>query len=247
MNRIGALPPVFLRARIEAIDSELARMPIVTIGRHRDVKVVRAKENDNGVYRIHEYLSESVRGRQLMPLCERRRDLLINRRILRGIVGGLPATSSVRFREVSTKFDRRFWESLKTEPYNPGNRPLYRHGDKLMKSRGEVMIAQVLDSFGLEYLYEPIMIINNNTYRPDFAVWLPEFGRVFLIEFMGMLDNKEYALKNGLKLGEYMNHGIIINRDILIFGGTESGMVTVGEIESDIRALISKYCDIYAA
>ena len=61
-----------------------------------------------------------------------------------------------------------------------------------------------------------------------------------------MTDDKKYMLKNGLKLGTYINAGMVLNEDLLIFEGTSRSMPSVESITEDIVALIRKYCRIYA-
>ena len=59
------------------------------------------------------------------------------------------------------------------------------------------------------------------------------------------LDDKNYAVKNGMKIGLYMNAGLIINEDILLLSGTRNSMPDAESITEDIVALIKKYCRMY--
>ena len=109
-----------------------------------------------------------------------------------------------------------------------------------------MIVAQCLDSLGLMYKYEPRIIIKGEEYYPDFIVYLPEFQRCFFIEFLGKLNDDKYISRNEFKLMDYLNSGMVINRDLLLFCGYEDSMVNADDMIDDIVALIKKYCRIYS-
>ena len=116
----------------------------------------------------------------------------------------------------------------------------------MMDSRGEMIVAQTLESLGLEYKYEPRIIIGGEVYYPDFIVYLPEFERCFFVEFMGRLDDEKYISRNKFKLMDYLKSGMVINRDLLVFCGYENSMVNSDDMTDDIVALINKFCRMYS-
>lgn len=244
---ISRLPTAFLRLRLERIEKELEEMPKVYIGRHSDSTIVREYYYENGIKKQHEYALTNEKGKSLLSLCDHRKKISNSAKLIRDLVVSRGDANKIDLRRAATCFDDEFWNRLRPGSSEiDGDRP-YEHNGIRMRSRGEVLIAQVLDSMGLTYKYEVRLQIGNEVYYPDFAVWLPEFGRCFLIEFLGMLDSQNYAYKNGIKIGTYLNAGIVINRDILLLCGTKLSMPSAEEIAQDICSLINKYCVIYSA
>ena len=187
------------------------------------------------------------RGRELFEQYNRREELLAIKDNILNMLARSSDNSPRTFSYTEGIFGRQFWEELKEETNEYRTDATYMHRGVCMRSRGEVIIAQILDSLGMEYKYEPGIKIGSELYCPDFAVYLPEFERCFFIEFLGMLDNKDYALKNGLKIGNYLNSGMVINKDIILFCGTKNSMGSIEEMVQDIIALIQKYCYLYSS
>ena len=138
------------------------------------------------------------------------------------------------------------WENIHIRAEFETKESGYRYKDMVMDSRAEMIVAQTLESLGLQYKYEPRIFINGELYYPDFIVYLPEFERCFFIEFLGQLDNEKYISRNKFKIMDYLKAGMVINRDILLFCGYEDSMVTADDMIDDISALIKKYCRIYS-
>ncbi|MCR5527870.1 MAG: hypothetical protein K6F49_01490 [Saccharofermentans sp.] len=247
MDMISRLPTSFLRARLELLEERLESMPIIRVGKHRNVPIIREYYIENGVKKHREHLLSSVASHELLKKAKYREGLLLaKKQIINCLVTAGGSSESISSQE-SGKFGLDFWNALMPCSLEAPTDSSYLHCGYRMRSRGEVMIAQVLDSLGLEYKYEPEVIVGGETYYPDFAVWFPEFGRCIFIEFLGMLDRQNYAYKNGIKIANYLNAGMVINRDILIFCGTKNSMPTADEIAEDIIALITKFCRMYSS
>ena len=244
---ISRLPTAFLRARLDLIDKELEEMPNVYVGRHCNSTIVREYYSENGIRKQHEYALNSEKGKALLSLCDRRKEITNAANLIRNLVVSRENTQKIDLRSVDTVFDDAFWNRLRPSSSGIDGEIPYEHNGIRMRSRGEVVIAQVLDSMGLAYKYEVRLQIGDDIYYPDFAVYLPEFKRCFFIEFLGMLDSQSYAYKNGIKIGNYLNAGIVINKDILLLCGTKLSMPSAEEIVEDICSLIKKYCVIYSA
>ena len=116
-----------------------------------------------------------------------------------------------------------------------------RRGE-LMISKSEVIIANELQSAGLDYAYERPLIVSDGSRRyPDFTIEDAETGNVWYWEHLGMKGDAEYDRKWALKLRWYRDNGILPDQEgggpngILVtteeFGGIQTGQIT---------ALISK-------
>ena len=247
MDMMSRLPTAFLRARLELIEKELDAFPVVCIGQHRNTPIVRAYYCEDGIRRKREYSLSSSRGQKLLSQWRSRTKLINNKKMIKSIIPSTSDLSSIDPVRGSALFDETFWKTLNVVPNKKDPERPYEHNGIFMRSRGEVLVAQVLDSFNLEYKYEAVITIGDEVYYPDFVVYLPEFKRCFIIEFLGMLDSKSYAYKNGIKIGNYMSYGMVLNEDMLVFCGTRTSMPSAESIADDIVALIQKYCRIYAS
>lgn len=240
MNNIKALPPAFLKARLTLINRELDQLPRTRIGTHRRSQVIREYHRDSQT----EHLISSNKGQILLSQHERRNALLVIKDQLERILSSCDLTCKLDPYLDKPLMGEDFWNELEESTNNYESQSDYSYKGIAMRSRGEVIIAQVLDSLGLQFKYEPSFTINGKTYCPDFIVYMPELKRCFIIEFLGMIDDFNYAMNNTTKLMGYLRSGLIINKDLLIFCGTRNSMTSPDEIRDDIIALITKLCRI---
>ena len=77
-----------------------------------------------------------------------------------------------------------------------------------LRSEGERRIAATLDKYGIPFLYEQKVIVNDNgrvrTLRPDF--YLPEFN--LYIEYYGRVGNQDYDIRTAKKQTAYAANNI---------------------------------------
>ena len=245
MDKIAMLPPEVLKARLDFINRELQESDRYRISTHRGRIVIKEYYLDNGSKKTHEHGITTVKGKLLLSELEKRSELLAHKLSIESYIADLTLSGEIDTTKVVTCLNKDFWVSHQGETLESDNNSSYVHNGIRMRSRGKVVIAQVLDSLGLQYKYEIKLGIDGDWYYPDFTVFLPEFDRCFLIEFLGMVDDKNYAVKNGMKIGLYMNAGLIINEDILLLSGTRNSMPDAESITEDIVALIKKYCRMY--
>lgn len=208
------------------------------------------------MYRINRLPAQFVRARLAtidkklsgMPcIYNIRNDLISLKKLLNSYLSSLPETKPIDPSKFDSYFNKEFYDNLtlrsEKDPIVTG----YLHNDIYMRSRGELLVAEALDSLGLEYKYEPMIRIRGKICYPDFIVYLPEFNRCFFIEFLGRLDDDQYVADNSFKIGRYLQSGMTINEDILLFCGWENRMVSTESIVDDIVSLIVKYCRMYSA
>lgn len=100
--------------------------------------------------------------------------------------------------------------------YNEGKIFDNGHGIK-MRSKSEVIISNILDEYGVPYLYEkPLWFNEYNKVLPDFTVLNVRKRKTKYWEHLGMVDDVEYFLKNARKIRDYENNGLLIGRDLII-------------------------------
>jgi len=113
-----------------------------------------------------------------------------------------------------------------------------------VRSKSEVIIADLLYSKGIEFEYEQPLKFDDGTWRlPDFTIEDDTSGRIFYWEHLGMLQRPSYLRKWEQKLTWYREHGVLPHRE----GGGPAGTLIVtedrddGSISSaDIEALVDE-------
>ena len=195
---------------------------------------------------IKEFSYSKPIGRELFGRSESRKKLLEIKKQLEIKLRGISNVSNINIKKVKTVYNKDYWEQIHVRAEFEDKTTGYQYKDMMMDSRGEMIVAQTLDSMGLIYKYEPRIVINGEVYYPDFLVYLPEFERCFFIEFMGRLDDEKYISRNKFKLMDYLKSGMVVNKDLLVFCGYENSMVNADDMIDDITALINKYCRMYS-
>lgn len=80
---------------------------------------------------------------------------------------------------------------------------------ELVRSKSELLIANLLHELGLSYRYEePFSGVDGRTVRPDFTV-LTDFGDTVLWEHLGMLGDPRYAARWAAKKDWYARNGVL--------------------------------------
>ncbi len=91
---------------------------------------------------------------------------------------------------------------------------------EMVRSKSEVIVANVLDKLKMEYTYEERLNVNGKTYIPDFT--LRSKGKTAYLEHLGMLGNKSYEKGWEKKKAKYESVGISETHGNLII--TEDGL-----------------------
>jgi hypothetical protein len=98
---------------------------------------------------------------------------------------------------------------------------------ELVRSKSEVIIADILGQFDLPYSYEQPFAGDDGSVRyPDFTVDDAESGRLFLIEHLGMLDEPAYRRRWQAKLEWYRAQGVLLSNEGV---GKRATLVTTAE------------------
>ncbi|MEU4772683.1 ATP-dependent RecD-like DNA helicase [Micromonospora sp. NPDC023644] len=94
---------------------------------------------------------------------------------------------------------------------------------ELVRSKSELLIANLLHELGLSYDYEASFTgTDGRTVRPDFTV-TTDLGETVIWEHLGMLADPRYAAKWTVKKDWYARNGVLPSED----GGGEQGMLVV--------------------
>lgn len=109
---------------------------------------------------------------------------------------------------------------------------------EMVRSKSEVIVANILDKMNIEYFYEEPLNVRGKTYIPDFTI--RHQGRTAYLEHLGMLSDKLYEKRWEVKKINYESVGIsetlgnlIITKDGL--DGSLDAMLIESEIEMWIK------------
>lgn len=99
-----------------------------------------------------------------------------------------------------------------------------------VRSKSEVIIADLLHSKGIEFEYEQPVSFDDGSWRlPDFTIVDDTTGTTFYWEHLGMLQRPSYLRKWEQKLAWYREHGVLPHRE----GGGPTGALIVTEDRDD--------------
>jgi hypothetical protein len=114
---------------------------------------------------------------------------------------------------------------------------------ELVRSKSEVIIADLLDGLGLPYAYEqPFTAPDGSVRYPDFTIDDAETGRRLLIEHLGMLDRPDYVRRWKAKEEWCRKAGVLPIAEgestVGLLSTTESGGFDPAAIKAQIRAAL---------
>ncbi|WP_224001184.1 hypothetical protein [Aureimonas sp. SA4125] len=115
---------------------------------------------------------------------------------------------------------------------------------ELVRSKSEVIIADLLDGFGVPYTYEqPFKGADGSIRYPDFTVADAEMGRTLLIEHLGMLDRPDYVARWKAKEAWYRAAGVGQAGDptteVVLLTTTELGGFNAANIKKQLASALS--------
>lgn len=228
----------YLMAKVTYLEGELAKLPKVKLGKSQGRDIVYVYTNAGDKVTRNRYFTTSKKG---IDYLEVYKQIENTRNELKKLYTDHEFLISDK--RVSIKPVKLLPYSLR-ENLVPDSNPMPKTGDywfkdTQMRSRLEIVTALVLESMGLEFMYEPCITIYGDDYYPDFVVFLPELGCCFIIECLGIADDRGYLFKNTSKLVDYIHIGFDINLNYLLFRGTVKYIPDPSMMKSDIEHLIN--------
>ena len=132
------------------------------------------------------------------------------------------------------------WKSVVYEPMDlyENKENFCSHGGISVRSKSELIIANMLEAEGIPYRYEyPLVLSGVGTVRPDFTCLNVRTRREFIWEHFGMMDNIAYANKNISKINSYEQNGFYFGKNLLVTFETSQHAIN----SSMIKAVIDQY------
>lgn len=136
---------------------------------------------------------------------------------------------------------RKKWlsASYQTKGFSEDDPEYYSEKDERMRSKSEVLIANLLIKYDIPYHYEkPLVLKNYGTVYPDFTI-LDERNRQELYwEHLGMMDDLAYCEKSLAKITTYEKNGLYLGDRLLVTYETKKQSLNMRLLEKKIRDLL---------
>lgn len=139
--------------------------------------------------------------------------------------GNMPEVTRLRIKvESPIGLNNDFYQRAVPESNTMAYKTAFMFRGTNFRSKNELIIAEILTELGLEYKYEPkIILANGQTLYPDFLVNIEEANRCFMIEIQGMMNDVNYVTKAVQKESIYFQNGYRDGKEILFFkSGTDT-------------------------
>lgn len=133
------------------------------------------------------------------------------------------------------------WEKelYESNPYNPEEKVYSTKKDELVRSKSEVLLADMYYELGIPYRYEAkLQLQNGKTKYPDFTLLKPKTREIIYHEHLGLLDDEEYRLANLRKLDEYRKSGIYMGKNLIITYEAQGCYLNIKEIKQMMVELL---------
>lgn len=123
-------------------------------------------------------------------------------------------------------------QTYKGLPFLPDDHSAYFYKGIRMRSMSEVMIAMLLDTYDIPFLYEkPLKLTKDLTVHPDFSTLDVGSRTEVYWEHMGMMDNPKYYQDAVQKISSYMYSDLYLGDRLIITQGTSYSTLDMREAE----------------
>lgn len=105
----------------------------------------------------------------------------------------------------------------------------------LVRSKSEVIIANILSSHNIPFRYECGLNLNGMIIYPDFTIMHPVTNQIFYWEHFGLIDNPSYAHSAMTKLQTYMTNNIFPSINLITSYETKDNPLDISMIEEIVK------------
>ena len=105
-----------------------------------------------------------------------------------------------------------------------------------VRSKSELIIANLLEQYGVSYRYEyPVILKGLGAVRPDFMCYNKRTGKEYIWEHFGMMDNIAYSNKNINKINIYEQNGFIAGKNMIMTFESSANVLNTNMIMVKIK------------
>lgn len=132
-------------------------------------------------------------------------------------------------------------EEYEPLPFREGAPVFYSARGIRMRSKSEVIIADLLDRLQIEYKYEkPLHLKRLGIVHPDFTLLDTRNRKEIYWEHLGMLDDQIYRNNAIKKIREYENSGYFIGDRLIVTEESMNCPLDIKNAERKIRFMLNK-------
>jgi hypothetical protein len=132
--------------------------------------------------------------------------------------------------------DMVLWQSdYMQSNYRPEERTNVTSRGLRVRSKGELVIAEMLYRYEIPFRYEVELEIERYTFVPDFQLLRPRDRKVWYWEHCGLPYNEEYMEKHNWKLSMYRREGIVPWDNLIVTYNDRQGNINMAIVESEIK------------
>ena len=124
-------------------------------------------------------------------------------------------------------------EQYDTNPFKPEEKVYVTQKDENVRSKSELMLADMYFELGIPYRYEAALYLRGGRVKyPDFTILKVRTREIIYHEHLGMIDNQEYLTAAISKLDEYRKNGIYPGKNLLITYESRESYLNIKEIRN---------------
>ena len=123
--------------------------------------------------------------------------------------------------------------------FNPDYPEFYTRQNLRVRSKSEVIIADILDEAGIPFLYEKPLRLKTGTVHPDFTLLNIRTREELYWEHLGMMDDTDYRNSAFLKLRNYEANGLYPYESVIWTFETGKYPLNTKEIRKMVKRLKS--------
>ncbi len=123
-------------------------------------------------------------------------------------------------------------------PYHPEKLTHNTISDLVVRSKSEALIANLLIHKNIPFKYECPLVLDGQTFYPDFTILNPRDFKIWYLEHFGIMDNEQYVGTCCKKLQAYCKNGIYPDYNLILTYESD-------EFPLDINALNLKLSYIF--
>lgn len=116
------------------------------------------------------------------------------------------------------------WNALpfNTNSFEPEEKVFMTRRGEMVRSKSELIIADMYYSLGIPYRYECELVLKNGKSKyPDFTLFHAPKRMTIYHEHLGCMSNQDYIRRNLIKLRAYEENGIFVGKNLLLTFETE--------------------------
>lgn len=133
------------------------------------------------------------------------------------------------------------WLSVEYEklPFTNKSPEYYSQKGERMRSKSEVIIADMLTKYNIPYMYEfPIELVDIGIVHPDFRILNVRKRKIIFWEHYGLMDDRDYRNDKMIEIEKYHKSGYVLGDNFIFTMETMKCPLSINMVDHFIRC----YC-----